>query len=813
MRTQLFLLAAASASALTASIAQAQTAPADDQVAVEEVVVTGTRVVGRSRLDTLAPVDVVSSKTLQQRGSTELATALASTVPSITFPRPSNTDGTDSVRPAVLRGQGPDQTLVLVNGARRHASALINVNGSVGRGSAAVDLNAIPSSAVDRIEVLRDGAAAQYGSDAIAGVVNLRLREADHGGGVTATAGKYFTEFTGLQTGQKQKIKDGATITVAGWQGLKLGSDGFLTLSAEYRDRDFTNRSDIDTRVTPQRVTSRFGDPEVEDVSFYANAGKPIGENWEAYGWYGYQQRDAEASATYRLPTDASQNILSVYPNGYLPLITTNNEDVTAAGGLRGDWNGFRIDANLVYGKNDIDFGVKNTLNPSYGPTSPTSFKAGGLTYDQLAFGLDVSKEIEVGLAGPLNVAFGLEARRETFQINAGEVASYARGTVSPSLAFGSRGFTGFTPSNEVDVDRDAVGVYLDLEGKLTEKLTGSAALRYEDYSDFGDNTSWKLSARYDFTDAFAIRGAASTGFRAPSLQQQYFTSTSILYINQTVGGVTTAVPFETGTFPSVSTIGRALGGKPLEPETSENFSIGAVYHKGPFELTIDAYRIDVENRIVLTETLTGSATAAAGTNARVIFDLLSPYGASAGRFFTNGVDTKTVGVDVVARYRIVDEQAGTFDLTLAGNVNDFKVERTPTTTVLPTPVSLFARQATLRFEEGTPEWKVTLQGDWSKGPWGATLRTTLYDDVLSPGTAADGSGDWHTGTTGIVDLEGRRRFGDHLTVSVGADNLFDQYPDQVPPNLNTSGGNPWSSFSPYGFNGRFVYGRVAVTW
>ena len=406
MRYKSFLLAAASLTAFAAT-AQAQTAaPADDATNVEEIVVTGTRTAGRSRLDTLAPVDVVTAKTLQQRGSTELAAALAATVPSITFPRPSNTDGTDSVRPAVLRGQGPDQTLVLVNGTRRHATALVNLNGSVGRGSAAADLNAIPSVALERIEVLRDGASAQYGSDAIAGVVNLRLREADHGGGVTVSTGKYITSFDGLQTGQKQKRRDGLTTTVSGWQGLKLGSDGFLTLSAEYLDRDYTNRSDTDTRVTPQRVTSRFGDPEVEQVSFYANAGKPIGDNWELYGWYGYQQRDAEASATYRLPTDASQNIPSVYPNGYLPLITTNTEDVTAAAGLRGELAGWKLDANLVYGKNDIDFGVKNTLNPSYGPTSPTRFKAGGLTYDQLVFGLDASREFDVGLAGPLNVAW-----------------------------------------------------------------------------------------------------------------------------------------------------------------------------------------------------------------------------------------------------------------------------------------------------------------------------------------------------------------------------------------------------------------------
>lgn len=800
MKYSVLLLAASSAASLIAGSAYAQSGAGE----VEELVVTGTRTEGRSRLETLAPVDVVSAQALQQRGTTELATALATSVPSITFPRPSNTDGTDALRPATLRGQGPDQTLVLVNGTRRHATALVNTNGSVGRGSAAVDLNAIPSTAIDRIEVLRDGASAQYGSDAIAGVINMRLREASSGGGLSVTYGSYVTSFDGYY-GRKDDIRDGATTTVSGWQGLSILGDGFLTLSAEYRSREHTNRSDIDKRVTPNRITSRFGDADVDDISFYANAGKPLGD-WDLYGWYGYQHRDASSAATYRLPTDTQQNILSVYPNGYLPYLTTDTEDVSAGVGIRGEIAGFKADINLVYGKNDIDFGVQNTINPSYGATSPTSFQAGGLTYDQLVFGADFSREFDVGLAGPLNVAFGLEARKEGYKINQGEVASYARGPIT-NVAFGSRGFTGFTPSNEVDVDRDAVGVYVDLEGKVTENLTLSAALRYEDYSDFGDTTTYKVAGRYEVTPEFAIRGAISSGFRAPALQQQYYTSTSILYINN--------VPFETGTYPATSQVARALGAEPLKAETSDNYALGFVFRRGAFELTVDGYKIDVKDRIVLSETLTGSPTAAPGTNGRVIYDLLAPYGASAARFFINGVDTETVGVDVVARYRIVDDQAGTFDLTAAGNYNDVEVTKTPVTktSILPTPTSLFARQATLRFEDGTPKHKLTLQGDWSREAWGATVRTTFYGDVLSPGTLADGSADNHTGTRGLVDLEARYTFPVGLTASIGADNVFDVYPRQIIPSQNTTSAAPFSSFSPFGFGGRFVYGRLAMKW
>jgi iron complex outermembrane receptor protein len=802
MNYRVLLFAAASAS-LLATAATAQTAAsAGNQV--DELVVTGTRAQARSRLESLAPVDVVSAQTLQKQGQTEFAAALAAQIPSIDFPRPTNTDATDAIRPATLRGQGPDQTLVLINGARAHSSAVLNVNGSVGRGSAAVDLNTIPEVAIDRVEVLRDGASALYGSDAIAGVVNIMLRGVDHGGGASVTYGEYVTNFDGFYGGG-HNITDGAQTTVSGWQGLKLGSDGFLTVSAQYRDANPTNRADIDPRYG--RVTSRTGDPDVKDGSLYLNADKPLAEGWDAVAWGGYDHRTTESAATFRAPNDTSQNILSVYPNGYLPILHSVSKDAQVGGGLKGEIGGFKSNLTIGYGWNNVAFNVLDTLNPSLGPTSPHEFYAGQNTYDQWVGNADFSRDFAVGLAGPLNVAFGVEARREGYKIGAGEPDSYARGTVAPTLSFGSRGFTGFTPDNEVDKHRTNVGAYLALEGELVDKLTGSAAIREEHYSDFGNNTSGKISLRYDVTPELAFRGSAETGFRAPSLQQQYYTSTSILYLN--------GVPFETGTYPSTSAVGTALGGKPLKPEKSKNYSLGTVYHVGAFALTVDAYRIEVNDRIVLSETLTGSNTAAPGSNALAIYNLLAPYGATAARFFLNGVDTRTNGVDIVANYRITDDQAGVFDLTAAANFNNFDVTKTPTTaqTVLPNPVSLFARQATLRFEEGTPKWKVNLQGDWSLENWGATLRTTFYGDVNNAGTLADGSADVHTGSRGIVDAEVRYTFPHQVVVSLGADNLFDQYPRQVVPNLDTTGAGPFTSFSPYGYNGRFVYGRIAVNW
>ncbi|WP_419255180.1 TonB-dependent receptor plug domain-containing protein [Caulobacter sp. ErkDOM-YI] len=808
-RTLLFTAASVAAIAGSAQ-AQAQSTAAEDAANLEQVVVTGTRTAGRTRLDTIAPVDIVSEKALTRTGTTELAQSLSTLAPSINFPRPAITDGTDHIRPATLRGLSPDQTLVLVNGTRRHATALVNVNGSIGRGSAAVDLNAIPTIALNRVEVLRDGASAQYGSDAIAGVINLRLREARSGGGAIATYGRYDTEVKTARNTDGRDEKDGQTVTLQAWQGLPLGPEGFLTISAEYRDRNPTSRGDIDVRVTPARVTSRYGDAEVTDKTIYFNAGLPVSETWDAYGWAGYQAREGASAAFPRIVGDARQvPVASIYPNGFLPLIASDITDTTAAAGLRGELGGFKLDLNVAYGKNEIDYRTENSANASYGAASQTSFNSGGMSYDQTVVGLDVSRGVDIGAYEPLNVAFGAEARWEGYSIRAGEPTSYNRGPLTSSAA-GAQGFPGFQPSNVLSKDRNNVGVYLDLESRLTERFTASAAVRYEDYSDFGATTTGKLAARFELADGLAVRGAASTGFRAPALQQQFFTTTSTNFI--IINGVST--PVEVGTFPATSPVAKVLGAKPLEAEKSTNYSLGLVFHKGPFEVTVDAYRINIDNRIVLSENIQGSAT---GTpTQQTINNLLRPFNVTAARFFINGVETETRGIDVVARYRLDADEGGVFDLTAAANFNETDVTRIPTTNALsslPVPPTLFARANVLTFEEGTPKSKVTLAGDWAKDKWGASLKTTFYGSVLSPNNDATGAFDVRTGDKAVVDLEARYGFTEHVTLAVGANNMFDEYPNRTPATVNTTNATAFTSFSPFGFNGRFLYTRLSINW
>lgn len=793
-RSSLFL-AASGAALLIAGAASAQEAP-DDATSVDDIVVTGSRVPSRSRLDTLAPVDVVTAETLSNRGTTEFAAALAQTVPSLSFARPSANDGSDSIRPATLRGLSPDQTLVLLNGTRRHASALVNVNGTVGRGSAAVDLNAIPTGALDRVEVLRDGASAQYGSDAIAGVINLRLKEAREGGGASVTYGQYFTT---VETARGERDEtDGRTVTASAWQGFGLGSDGFLTLSAEYLNREPTNRSDLDPRVTPNAVTARLGDPEVEQWTVFANAGKPLAAGWDAYGWAGYQDRDSEGAAFPRLANNAN-NVPTIYPNGFLPKIAINSKDLSLAGGVKGEIAGWNADFSLVYGRNALDFRTEDSLNATYGAASPTSFDSGSLIYDQLVFGADFTRQFEVGLSGPLNFAWGLEARREGYKIEAGQPESWNRGPLgsNTALAGGAQGFVGFQPSNEVDEDRDAVALYADVEIPLTDKFTVEGALRVEDYSDFGDAQTGKLAARYDFSPNFALRGSVSTGFRAPSLQQSFFTSTSSVIQNGAV--------VETGTFPATSDVATALGAKALKPETSTNYSLGAVVRLGDFDLTVDAYKITIEDQIVLSELINRSFSPQ-------VAGLLDPLGVQAARFFLNGVTTETEGVDIVGRYRLRTESVGDWDFTVAANVNDVSVTRLPTSSSVLNPVpTLFARSRILTIEEGTPDTKISGSADWKFGRWGATARATYYADVLQAGSTP--ANDYSTGAKTTVDLEGRFQVTDRVGVAIGVDNVFDEYPDFVPASLNSNGVLGFPYYSPFGFNGRYGYARLSVKW
>jgi iron complex outermembrane receptor protein len=791
------------------------------------VVVTGTRVANRTALDTASPVDIISAETLKTSGSTELNQALSVALPSLNFPRPSLTDGTDTIRPATLRGMAPDQSLVLVNSKRRHAASLVNLNGSIGRGSASVDLNTIPSSMVKTIEVLRDGAAAQYGSDAISGVVNVRLRTDRSGGEASVVYGVHKTEYDLLNDAapagatwtapSSRKRTDGQTATVSAWKGLPLGESGFLTLAAEYKNQEHTERAGYDMRqlyakvgtaydpreLSINRFDAWYGEPEVKQSTLFVNAGNNITADVKVYGWASYQKRDARSAGYFRTPQDV-RNIQSIYPDGFLPIIAPTVNDYSAAGGVSWTAGAWDMDASIVYGKNKMDYEIQNTLNRSIGPSSKTVFDAGGFGYDQTVLNLTGVRKVDAGsLASPLNVAVGLEARREGYQLNAGEADSYRYGGVvlanGTPAAPGAQVFPGFRPANETDANRNAVGAFVDLEANVTDQLLVSAAVRGEHYSDFGSNLSGKLAGRYDFSKTFALRGSVQNGFRAPSLQQQNFTSTSTNFIN--------GVPFEITTFKPTDPVAVALGAKPLKAEKSTNYSIGAVMRFDPLTVTVDAYSIDVTDRIVLSENLTSAAV-------RDYITSRGFTGVGGGRFFINGVDTKTVGVDVVANYPLNLGASGRFDFTLAGNFNKTDVNKVPTTAQLaalsPAPV-LFDRVNVLTMEKGQPKSKIMASVNWKLAQWGVTARATRYGEVLSPGTTPAFDFLIHPHT--IVDLEARYALTRQMNLALGVDNVFDQYSETLPPSLNTTSNTPFANYTPFGTGGRYVYARATYSF
>lgn len=796
---------------------------------MEQIVVTGTRVANRSALGSAVPVDVVSGEQLRNLGVTEVSQALSVTVPSFNFPRPGLSDGTDTVRPATLRGLAPDQTLVLVNGKRRHQAALVNINNSIGRGSTAVDLNTIPNAIIQSVEVLRDGASAQYGSDAIAGVINLRLKTNNDGGDATVTYGWRETSYDVLvgpvtapnatwsaPSRLSRERSDGETLTVSAWKGLPIGTTGSVVIAAEYKDQEHTERGGYDVRQqyplinsaydpresTFDRFNSWYGEPELEQKTLFVNAEYQVASGATMYGWASYQDRDALSAGFYRIAADA-RNTPEIHPDGFLPLIAPEVIDLSAAFGVSWQLGPWRMDNALSYGRNEMDYAVKQSLNRSLGPASKASFDSGGFDYDQLTLNVSGVRTVEVGLASPLNIAIGVEARRETFSIHAGEPDSYRNGGVllpdgSPTQS-GAQVLPGFRPENEVDEDRTAVGAYIDLEANVTEKLLASVALRGESYSDFGENLAGKLSLRYDFTESFALRASLQNGFKAPSLQQQYFSTTSTNFI----GGI----PFDIATFPVHDPAARALGAQPLDAEESLNYSVGAVARLGNLTLTIDAYRIDIDDRIVLSENLTS-------TDMVNYLTSLGFVGIGGGRFFINGVDTETEGVDVVLSYPWSSAAAGQFDFTVTANFNSTDVTRVPTTpqlSALPTPPILFNRFNVLSYEKGTPQDKYAAMINWTLGGWGATLRATRYGEVLSPDP--NPLLDFILSPATLVDLEARLSVTDRIKVAIGADNLTDEYPDPLPPQNNLTGTQSFSNYSPFGRSGRFVYGRLSYAF
>ena len=786
-------LAAAILVALFATPAFAQeSAPADKTAStLDTIIVTGTRVSDRTVAESSSPIDIITPETLVATGTTELATALARALPSLNFPRPSLTDGTDSVRPAQLRGLSPDQTLILVNGKRRHTSAILNVNGSQGRGSSPADLNAIPISAIARVEVLRDGASAQYGSDAIAGVVNLVLKSGAEGGSLNAQYGQY-------------SAGDGKQTSVNGDVGFDLDGAGWVRLAGEYTDSDPTNRAGIDFRnptdITYGRKNHRFGDPETSNARFFLNSGITLTENIDLYAFANVSNRDSESAGNFRQATNAA-NWREIYPEGFLPLIATTSKDTSLVAGVKGTTEGgWRWDVSGNYGSNSLSFDVNNSLNASLGPTSQTHFYAGQLRNKQTLVNADFAKYFEWGL--PTTVAFGAEYRDETYSIVAGETASYVIGPFP--RAGGAQVFPGFQPSDAGSHSRNNTSVYLEFDTDFSEKFNASIAARYEDYSDFGSTTSGKLSARYAFTDRYALRGTVASGFRAPSLAQQNYSTTSSVLTSGTI--------VETRTFPVNTAVARAFGAEPLKAEESLSYSLGFVAQPtDSFTLSIDAYQIQIDDRIVLSENLTGIAVE------NYLTQLGFP-GVRGGRYFTNAVDTRTRGVDLVANWH-TQVGGGALDLSAGYNYNKTEITKTQ-----PNPPELDAlgglqrlgRADTGRIEVGSPRDKFNLGANYAIGNWNVRGGLTRYGEVtVRQAVAANDqtfSAEW------VLDLGFDYKW-DKWTVSVGGDNVLNEYPDLTIP---TTWGNPatapsglfrYSSYSPFGFNGAFVYARVGYKW
>ena len=827
----LSILAASGAFASTTAIAADKEATKD----VEKIIVTGSRRNDRTVSESSVPVDIINIEDMVTTGQMEVSQVLTTLIPSFNYPNPSIADGTDHSRPAVLRGLAPDHTLVLINGKRRHSSALLNLNGTVGRGSTAVDLNTIPTSAIKSIEVLRDGAAAQYGSDAIAGVINIILKD-EVGGSLSATYGEYNTQMAGVpqltnvsvgsdgnlafETGSDRERTDGGITTIAGDWGLELGEAGFLNLAFESRKRDPSIRSGFDPReqyariddgsasgaldpreLSFDRYNHKWGKAKVEDLSIFFNMGYNLSETTELYAFGSFSEREGLSAGFYRRAKD-SRNIQEVYPDGFLPHIASDVTDTAFNIGIKGETNDWNWDLSANIGKNDFGFGVENSLNTSLGATSPTEFDNGNLVYEQIVTNAAANTMQDWGLTNEVFVAVGFEYRQEKYQVKAGEEASYITKLDSegnPVAAGGAQVLPGFSPASAVEDSRHNYAVYVELDTDVNDDFNISYAGRFEDYSDFGSTFTNKVAGRYAVNDELSFRGAISTGFRAPSLAQTSYKSIATVFVD--------GVPNEVGLFPVDEPAAVALGAEPLDAEESVNSTIGFVYEYDDFNLTVDAYHISIDDRIVLSENLSGDA----------VVDILKSAGelnTTRARYFTNAIDTTTKGIDIVATYDYDLDDYGSLRLSAALNFNDTEVthikDNPPELSALGDSYQVFSDREITRFEIGTPKSKYNLAAMWKYEDIAVNLRATRYGEVVDASSNPDNhevlAPKW------ITDIDASYQLTESINVAIGVNNLFDQYPQDTVSNVGHSTFNqifPYSGFSAYGADGRFVYARA----
>ncbi|WP_294280156.1 TonB-dependent siderophore receptor [uncultured Chryseobacterium sp.] len=870
---------------------------------VEEVVILGSRGGARSKADSPVPVDVFNLKeasvTLPQ---TNIAQILNAVAPSFTSTVQTNSDGTDHLDPAQLRGLGPDQVLVLVNEKRRHTSALVNVNGTPGRGTVGTDLNAIPSFAVSRIEVLRDGASAQYGSDAIAGVINLSLKrdtgkltgQVSYGGNLAPAANDHTGDFDGqniqvdLNYGNKIGKKGGfynITWTSqfrdptyrAGTESGKLynaynaveqrARNNGVNLSSLFSNinstpnsqqiinsihqyaqqvdyfspifqsqiqsansisalqallgQDFTDQELAYRGQSRKDFNMQVGQSKLNNHQLFLNMEVPLNDQWKVYTFGGYSMRHGISGGFYRRPNQ-SRTFTGLYPNGYLPQIGTDIQDISLAAGIKGDWKGWKIDLSNTFGQNSFDYTIKNTGNTSLRFASPNEFRAGGLQFSQNTINLDFSKKYDVW--NGINVAFGGEHRYENFTIIAGEEASYATYDVNGNvwtgnsqrptdffgntLAGGSQVFSGFRPANAVDKNRQSVAAYADVEMNFNRWLLVDAAARYENYSDFGSTFNYKLASRIKLDDNFNFRFAGSTGFRAPSIHQIYYNVTSTLFTNNQL--------LEVGTFSNDSAIAGLLGIPKLKQETSKSGSVGFTYRIPSVNLsfTADGYFTRINNRIVLTDQFT---RAIVSPDAQAAFD---QAGVNAGQFFANAIDTETRGVDVVISHQKRFSELR-LDNNFAINLNQTRRVGDIHSTGLLQSANLeniyFSEKSRVYLEEAVPRVKASLSHNISWKGADFYLRNTYFGAVTGADIIdanGDGITEWNEhqkiGDKIITDISAAYRFTKNIGLTVGVNNIFDIYPTKnLPASTNNDQFIYSRSTSQFGQNGRYVFTRL----
>ncbi|NVZ54186.1 TonB-dependent receptor [Pseudomonas sp. B6002] len=782
---------------------------------LDTVVVLGTRRSDLTALQSAAPIDVLSGEQLQQTGATDLSGALTALSPSFNFPQsPQGAFAGSIAQGASLRGLASDQVLVLVNGKRRHSSANITRQSLVnGRGAAAVDLSLIPLSAIQRVEILRDGAAAQYGSDAIAGVINIVLKENDDGGNLGY-------RFGGYDKG------DGIQRKLSGWKGFALPNDGFLTLSFDAGSQDPASDTNPDNRIfypgdtsvnTPREQNNRYrtwrwGSGNVSDqYNFVANSEIGLGEGFTAYGFATYAHKNTDAEGFFDPPTTLRNNYgstaLQRYPDGRLPVTRYGLEDYAVTGGLRFEDDRLgKFDLALNHGNNTLESDDRNAINPSYGVNSPSNIYTGKRENDQTNLTLDWVRDFPTDLLfKPLTLSAGLAWRKENYQLSAGEAAGWQNGplfnTVDPITGRRIPGYySGITQVDAASLERKVLGAYIDVEGQITEKFQAGVAVRTEHYSDFGDTTNGKLSLRYDFTPQIAARATASTGYRAPSLVQSGMSSFSVQVVEQPPGSGN-YVEVQQRTLRANSPEAQALGGKALKPEESTNYSLGLVWR--PLEnasVTVDAYRINIDNRITLSDQLPASVVTPifAGT----------PYAnIQSAAFYTNVADTRTDGIELTGNYQWDLQQWGRLNLssgfaktntTITGlrDVGNIKGSQ------------IVGRNTQGLIEDGTPDSKLTLSANWLYENWGLTVAQRRYGEwkslnATNPNLDQTFSPQW------VTDVDLSYTFHKGIKVSVGAINLFDTHPDKAD-GAQLYGVPKYSITSPEGAQGAFYYTSVS---